>query len=553
MNLENLQSTLRGILELDEDTFETIQSVMVGDPSDETHPAYSQAYEDLDINDSSDYSSLPNYSVTLSYLDAFRPLIPSMTDSGELTDGVDEIVSQHNESQGVCGYNHYVKPAHIRMDSPGDPCGECMSLDELEQYYSLGETEDGTPISAELSSRYSSDGGDWPDNLPSLSNYASQCHYDPFVWVPAQQERNPYLMEPQMQNWTQIRTILDPDYSGDDVLSGNHRDLVEKWYLERMTRAELLSNMNQLNYRPDIEDDDERLRLFKLDISRDRGATISCTESINGVADITPDFTVSNVPVGFQCDPSGHFGPENVIIDEYQEWSMNYLQNPPQQMSETQLATLGTELLPVNPGFEQCMNTLLEEVRGVNELEIIEQIHQASSLLELESRHIQYIKRKLELVLTESHRGSIQDCIQTHIYVDTTICQTGLTEQMYLLLNILFSVIGFNFHIDHMDPNDETHKQKLIEIIDTLGDLIPRVLEKIIEMSEYLEIDVCGSTSNKTAVLRELYTQLFRPPSQTVNFDLGLSELISSDTTSDKEFTRTTVLGGLGLALLKFI
>ena len=553
MSLDNLKSTLQGILDVGEQGFETIQQLLLGDPPDEIHPVHSQVYDEMDMSETDEYSSLPSYSVSLSYMDAFRPLIPTLSESGQLVDGVDEILSQHNESQSVCGFNHYVKPAHIRMDNPGNPCGECMSIDELQQYYSFGETEDGTPIPAELSSRYSSDGGDWPDNLPTISNYSRQCHYDPFVWIPAQQDANPYLMESQTQNWTQIRTILDPDYTGDDVLSGNHRDLVEKWYLERMTRAELLSNMNQLSYRTDIDDDDERLRLFKLDITRDRGATIACTETINGVADITPDFTVSGVQAGFQCDPSGHFGPENVIIDEYQEWSMNYLQNPPQQMSETQIATLGTELLPVNPGFEQCMNTLLEEVRGVDELEIIEEIHQASTLLELETRHIQYIKRKLELFLIDSHRGSILECIETHIYVDTTICQTGLTEQMYLLLNILFSVIGFNFHIDHMDPNDEIQKQKLIEIIDTLGDLIPRVLEKIIEMSEYLEIDVCGDTSNKTAVLRELHSQLFRPPSQTVNFDLGLSELISSDSTSDKEFTRTTVLGGLGLALLKFI
>lgn len=561
MSYANLQTNLLSILGVAEDTFDLVKQLLHGEePEDELSQVYLRGYDDTlveteDDVSTLDYTSLPDYSVTQSYLQSFSSVVPSLMDTEQpmqLYASADTVMNNLNRDLDVCGYDRYVKPTHIRMDNPDqDPCGDCMGVSQLEQYYSPGIDANGDNIAAELSSRYVSDGGDWPDELPSLDQYTKQCHFDPFVWVPAQTDHNPYLTQNSNPNWTQIQTILEPDYSGNETLSTREIDLVEKWYLERMTRAELLSNMNSLDYRTDIDDEDERLRLFQIDISRDKGASITCTEPINGVAELN-DITVRNISPTYACDPSGHFGPRNVIYEEYQQWSESYLQNPPQTISETQLATLGSQLLPINPGFEGCINTLLQDVSGRDELSTIEEIHAMESILDLTQSHLQFIRRKLELLLIESHRGSIISCIDQHIYVDTTICQAGLTEQLLLLLNILFSTLGISINMEQLDANNQDEKDKLIEIIDTLGDLIPRCLQSILTMSEHLEIDTCGSVSNKTRLLQELYNQMFQSNTH-VNLDFGLGDLISEETTNDKEFRRSTILGALSLAFLKFL
>ena len=42
---------------------------------------------------------------------------------------------------------------------------------------------------------------------------------------------------------------------------------------------------------------------------------------------------------------------------------------------------------------------------------------------------------------------------------------------MLVILNILFSTIGFNLNLNQLDSDDIQVRKKLIEIIDTLGDI----------------------------------------------------------------------------------
>ena len=85
-----------------------------------------------------------------------------------------------------------------------------------------------------------------------------------------------------------------------------------------------------------------------------------------------------------------------------------------------------------------------------------------------------------------------------------------------------------------------------------MGDRVPRVLESILDVSERYEASECnGITTNNTRILRELHTQVFKGGKNVFSFDLGLSKLTGPLTTNE-EFSRTTILGVLVIAFLKY-
>ena len=130
---------------------------------------------------------------------------------------------------------------------------------------------------------------------------------------------------------------------------------------------------------------------------------------------------------------------------------------------------------------------------------------------------------------------------------------------MSAILNVLFSTIGFHLNIDDNNMSDPVYKQKMMEIVDVIGDIIPRALDRILEITEDLEVTSCARVTGKTQLLRELHTKLFRPQDRSVDIsiDLGpIANVIKDEEDggfSDNEFNRTAVLGGLALGLLKFL
>ena len=91
-------------------------------------------------------------------------------------------------------------------------------------------------------------------------------------------------------------------------------------------------------------------------------------------------------------------------------------------------------------------------------------------------------------------------------------------------------------------------------IIDEMGDLIPRSLDRIIEISEEIELDKCGKISGRTLVLKEMQDVLFNPPKKSINLELpNIKNFLSEEYMSDNEFNRFAMIAGIGLAVLKFI
>lgn len=386
-----------------------------------------------------------------------------------------------------------------------------------------------------------------------------------------------------MNKTTPLNAVNDPTKVSRTILS---------WYTERLSDDEL-SRLMPSTYMPT---NSNRLDLFKTEISSQRGSTITCiepTETNSLPQDVQPlstDF-FSTDPLNPEsrnymlkytpndsgikrwdgCDTSSgssKFGPKNITLQEFRNWSKNQTITPNTRdniestrgssttVGDVSTNIMGAKLFPPNRQFEDCVNELLNDYDDGNDTEIINEIHEIHNITQLRPKHIQFIKRKLELLLISKSRVSIKQCMIDYIFNDRDPCSTDLAHQMLIILNILFSTIGFNLHLDDLDNDDPLVKQKLIEIIDELGDLIPRALDKVIDISEEIEIGECGGAKGKTLVLKEMNKMLFNPQKKEINFDFGLpdiSDLLDKEKVDNDEFQRISILGAIAIAVLKFI
>ena len=360
-----------------------------------------------------------------------------------------------------------------------------------------------------------------------------------------------------------------------------------------MDDNQLTNRMNALEWREsdyDENNQEDRLSAFKQAISEDRGSTVTCIEpsgqtvsldnmelldlgeSWSETTLIGPDSDGQRMWEG--CNDGNKFGPKNIITEEYEEWSANYIRTNPINtdpdlqgssgstidesitFGDASTNVMGMELMSPNRGFEDCVNELLNDYDDGNDTQVINEIHEIQNITHLKPEHIQFIKRKLEMMMISSSRGSIKECMIKHIFKDKYSCSTDLAQQMLIILNVLFSTIGFNLHLDDLDNNDVETRKHLIHIIDELGDLIPRALDKIIDISERIEVEKCQKITGKTLLLKEMNEKLFNPQKKSVTLDFGLpnvSDLIDEEKINDTEFQRISILGAIGLAILKFI
>ena len=385
-----------------------------------------------------------------------------------------------------------------------------------------------------------------------------------------------------MNKTTPLNAVNDPTKVSRTILS---------WYTERLSDDEL-SRLMPTTYMPN---NSNRLGLFKNEISSLRGSTITCIEPTqpnnlpDGVQSLSTDFFTldstnpesrdfmlkytpndSGIKRWDGCDTSSgssKFGPKNITLQEFRNWSKNQSIIPKTRNMEitrdssttygdVSTNIMGAQLFPPNRQFEDCINELLNDYEDGSDTEIINEIHEIHNITQLRPKHIQFIKRKLELLLISKSRVSIKRCMIDYIFNDRDPCSTDLAHQMLIILNILFSTIGFNLHLDDLDNDDPLVKQKLIEIIDELGDLIPRALDKVIDISEEIEIGECGGAKGKTLILKEMNKMLFNPQKKNVNIDLGLpdiSDLLDKEKVDNDEFQRISILGAIAIAIFKFI
>ena len=429
-----------------------------------------------------------------------------------------------------------------------------------------------------------------------INDNSEMCSDIEEIWTQAQLDAN--MSGTPNNRWTDMKTVLMVD--SNSVESGelnSIKDTVKEWYINRMDDTELRSIMQNMKWGEDIDegiDEGIRLQAFKTAISSGRGSTIPCYEpddnknvNFNGLeypinlgSDWDATESIGPIEKGHKrwegCDNSFSslhpgmpptFGPNNITQSEFLEWSAEYDRETGDNTA-TQFAMgdgsiseeningdmtkgiMGLELFPPNREFEDCINELLNEYDDYNDSAIISEIRDVKNILELEDKHIQFIKKKLELLIISSSKVKVKQCM---LGIDLP-CDMSLSFKMLTILNILFSTIGFNLDLDVANSEDDDTRAKLTGIIDELGDLIPRSLDKIIEISEDIEYNKCGKVSGKTELLKHMKDSLFNPPKKSINLELpDLKKFLSDEYMSDNEFNRFAVLAGIGLAVLKFI
>lgn len=487
-----------------------------------------QGYDsDEFINELANQNSPFNSNITTYYEDENRPNVDE-----ELPD---EEFFTYTKSHNVCGPGYYVLSPIWRElnpddETPGWGCNSCPS-NVNDDDFNIEESN-------------------LPDPAPNVDDLTAMCSENITTWFPKQYEldvNDDNRTNSANINWTSIATVTD------NGLLVTNEDLYKKWFddRERLSESDLQNFYRSSQYGESLDE-------FKQEISGTRGSIVPCSETTD---DRLPDNVLDDIPeenlVQLTCSDDDTFGTDNIIMDEYIDWRDNRFDNivsDSSSPSALSIQQLGSSLISPNENFEACVNDLLDENTNLEDRELISDIYaiqQSGDITGLEPKHVRFIKRKLQMLLVDSHRQGLLNCIDRHIYVDETICDQGLTEQMSSILQILFSVIGFNFNLNELSNNDIDKKDHLVMLIDEIGDLIPLALERIIDLSEELEIDHCdGRISNKSVVLRDLYNRVFTSDQTVIDFNTGISDLISNSTPT--EFNRSTIIATLGIAFLKY-
>ena len=475
-------------------------------------PEYSEDYRnDLQLTD--EYNNLNNQVQTAlsDYYSGTNGFI------GQTSDDFFNFTKSHN----VCGPGYYVRSPSWREQNPNDgtlswgcePCPDGTPFTEQDEYDAVD------------------------DPKPSMNSLNRMCSNDLLEWFPSQYSLNINSEEitPTI-DWQSIATVTD------GTVNVTNTDLYRKWYEDRLSTGDINMFALQSGY-------EDRVDEFKQEVTANRGSTVPCLDDPSDI-----DGGSITVPDGFSCSPSdlGYdtFGPDNIIMEEVEEWR-NSRFDTAQTITEGTLPMMGQILVTPNVNFEICINNILNENNLYNDNILMTELSNMQSVTEIQQRHIDFIKGKLNLLLTDSNQNSLMNCIENNIYIDTSICDAGLTEQMTYILQILMSVIGVRFNMGEIGRTDNDKREALMNIIDNLGEMIPKTLNRIIEMSETLEQSCPNGVTNKTRVIRDLYNRVFGQRVTTVSLDFGISDLISNATS--EEFNRSTIIAALVIAFLRFI
>tara|TARA_Y100000768_G_scaffold99892_1_gene72954 strand:+ start:3528 stop:5039 length:1512 start_codon:yes stop_codon:yes gene_type:complete len=480
-----------------------------------------------------------------------------------------KVIKSYNKKYGVCGQGNYVKNDYWRQDpNHTHPCHKCPKEGKEAK-------EANTKLVKDIYDNYDRYK---IDNIPDMNKKLKEAGVphpprnasdiglmcSPYIteWFPKQHDANPYLTKLKSHiDWKKISTVIENDKAANDKKNSKYVDLAAKWYTERLDDNFFETKIKKgFQYSKGVSQMRKEINDYTNELVGPGFKGIKCknfnalpspikNKIINNNNGVTPS------PPIIKCSKKGYMGKDNIISKQWSLWSDDYLFNTKNQhkLGRGDFKLWGKPLTPPNPNFEKCINNVLNENSNDHDKDMIQDIYGKDSIYKLNKKEILFIKRKLHMLFADGDpKEGILKCIKENMMLDNTICEAGLTEQMNFVLNVLFGIIGFKFNIYELDIDDSGNKEKLIYIIDQLGDIIPKALKKIVDISKKLEIAQCGenSISNNTLVLEELYKKIFTPGKSVVNFDFGISDMIS--TASDKNFDRTTVLMVLGIAFLKF-
>lgn len=472
----------------------------------------------------------------------------------ELNSDIRDIISNPTQYIGkeICGPNQYVSLPQVNPQTGQfeEGCVQCDTLttalaSPLNTYLPNGQTPainsiNPTPGDPNISDR---DSGIWNSLRPPVE-LARMCHPSPNIYVPAQYDANPYKSHRNL-DWRSIVPINN----------NQDKDLYLKWFSERLDDSQLMNLFNYHQRSNDLPAEITNLDQFKQKISEGRGSIVPCTASPSSSNSV--QFTGNETSLLAQATPgmcpTGNFGPNNIIYEEYNDWKHknDYTNQLSVSNFDTNDFSMFSSNFSMNNNFESCMNNILGSTSLRSEdLQQISEIHSRTHFRELTDSNIMFIQRKMSLFMINSNQEAVVQCMKDDLYNDVSICDASLPEQILKLVQIVIYIVGYDFRNNKIES--ESDKQKLMNIIDQLGPLLPKVLKSIIDISEKYESQYCAGHNNQsTVLLKELYEKVFQKNHSSISLGNPFSELIS-DETSSSEFNRSTILMILGIAFLKY-
>jgi hypothetical protein len=186
----------------------------------------------------------------------------------------------------------------------------------------------------------------------------------------------------------------------------------------------------------------------------------------------------------------------------------------------------------VDPQIEECINDIVGT--DGNSQEMIANIERANGdFTKFTDREIQYLRRKIVMFI-HSPDERVRECIDM-MYMNSAqnLCTEGLYNKTLKILTVLFSLLSVNIELSDIETNDAKYNS-VMNFIDSLGDLFPRAIEKIIGIVQDLEKDLCN-TSNKSDIIVNLYDDLINK-NRKYNIEMGMfGQLFSLD---DNQYSR---------------
>ena len=270
------------------------------------------------------------------------------------------------------------------------------------------------------------------------------------------------------------------------------------------------------------------------------------TMNVDGDLSDTPDLTryphlmcsentVQDQPSVDRCIGERHMGIPVMLAKEWISKRLDWIkkQEPTETGNLNDLyGDLSTMFADINPQIETCINDIIDDTEGGQD--IIDNIRGSrGDFTNLGDREIQYIRRKI-LLFIHSSDDRIRECIDM-MYLDSSsnLCTEGLYNKTLKILTVLFSLVGINVDLSDVETNTQKYNS-VMNFIDSLGDLFPRAIEKVIGIIQKLEKELCN-TSNRTDIIQNLYDDLINK-NRVYNVEMGpLGKLFQLD---DKNYSR---------------
>lgn len=430
------------------------------------------------------------------------------------------------ETYNVCGQGYYVQPAGWRMNhiddgSDGWGCHVCPTPMP---------TNSQSPTYQGL-----------PEPYPEFTDLQNMCDPDPDVWFSVQRSNDiqgdENAMTGERRTWENVKNVLDTGQGEPNALN-----IAAKWWTEKLTPDELEQRRQHINYRGTVDEMIQEVQQFT---QPSPPCTIPDNQTPLGQLLLDeqgePNFSSPSCANGYIS---------SIITDQFEPWSLQYQNtNPVSDVPSTEFdfSVFQQTIGPPNDNFEECINMIVSDgneydTEQINQLKMTSWKHYTED-------NIMFIRRKLQVFLDTSNDERIMNCMGNYLYLDDSICKVGLTQHMTKIAEVLFFIIGYDPTFTITNEND---RRQLEQLIQSLGNYVPRVLDRIIEISDMYETQYCrGETSQATHVLRTAYDNMFKVEKPIVSFTNPFSSLVSEET-SDTEFQRTSILVTLGIAFLKY-